>query len=223
MRGENASLSNEVARLQDENRRLHEALDLLTEEPFTTLPTTVFDPKISYHSLPARVINNSVSSAHNYITLNKGRADGVFPDMGVVSETGIVGVVAAVSKHYSTVISVLNRKMKVSSKLKTGEYFGSLSWDDVSQPGYAYLNDMPRHAVFAKGDTVITSGFSTIFPEGIIVGTVEEETKQATDNFYRLKVKLATDFHSLYHVRVLIPQDADERINLERNSASNDN
>ena len=222
VRGENLNLNKQVAQLQDENRLLRETLEALSEESFSTLPTTKTDSLISYESVLSRVINNSVGSAYNHITLNKGRADGILPDMGVVSEAGIVGVVLAVSEHYSTVISVLNQKMKVSSKLKNGEFFGSLSWDDVSDPRYAHLNDIPRHAVFAKGDTVITSGFSTIFPEGIIIGVVEGDVKQTNDNFYNLKIKLTTDFHSLYHVRVLTPKNAEERVNLEQNNAPND-
>jgi len=220
LRGENTRLSEEADRLRAENLRLHNAYNTLTEVPFTSFPTATNDPVIAYNSVLAHVINNSIHSAHNYITLNKGRADGIRADMGVISESGIVGVVSAVSEHYSAVISVLNKKMKISCRLKHGEYFGSLSWDDVSEPKYAYLNDIPRHAVFAKGDTVITSGFSTIFPEGIIAGTVEEkdEGKQENDNFFRLKIKLATDFQGLYHVRVLVNENTEERKNLEQNN-----
>jgi len=220
LRGENARMSEEIDRLRSENLRLRDAYNTLTEIPFTSFPTTTNDQAITYNSVLAHVINNSVHSAHNYITLNKGRADGIQADMGVISESGIVGVVSAVSEHYSAVISVLNKKMKISCRLKHGEYFGSLSWDDVSDPSSAYLNDIPRHAVFTKGDTIITSGFSTIFPEGIIVGTVEEkdDAKQENDNFFRLKIKLATDFQGLYHVRVLVSENTEERKSLERNN-----
>ena len=220
LRSENARLNEEIGRLQAENLRLYNTYNELAKTTFTTLPSTIDEPIITYNSIPARVINNSIHSPHNYITLNKGRSDGIQADMGVVSERGIVGVVSAVSEHYSVVISVLNKKMKISCRLKHGEYFGSLSWDDASNPTSAYLNDIPRHAVFAKGDTIITSGFSTIFPEGIIVGTVEEkdEAKQENDNFFRLKIKLTTDFQGLYHVRVLAHKGTEELKNLEKNN-----
>lgn len=216
-RKENARLLRQVERLETENRGLLEQLRSRSDTFFTVLPIETFDEaRINYRSITANVINNSVARPQNYLTLNKGRADGISEDMGVVSADGIVGVVSAVSEHYSTVISVLNAKMKVSCKLKGGSFFGSLSWDGINDPRFAILKDLPRHAVFEKGDTVLTSGFSVIFPEGVIVGRVEDFTRQKDDDFYALKIKLATDFYALYQVRILVPENAAERVELEK-------
>ena len=216
-RNENERLFRQIEQLENENRQLHEQLSRQGDTFFSALPVATSETaQIKYRSVPAYVINNSVSKPQNYLTLNKGSVDGILPDMGVLSAAGIVGVVSAVSEHYSTVISVLNTKMNVSCKLKGGDFFGSLSWEDITNPRTAYLNDLPRHAVFDKGDTVITSGFSTIFPKGLMVGVVNNSAKQRDDNFYKLEIKLATDFYSLYQVRVLAPENAEERNELEK-------
>lgn len=155
-----------------------------------------------YAFIKAEVINNSISKLYNYITLNKGRLDGIEPEMGIVDQNGVVGIVNVVGDHASRVISLLNPNFRLSCKVKNHDYFGSLVWDG-NNPAYAVLEEMPRHIKFNKGDTVITSGYSAVFPEGLIVGTVVDGHKSNNDNFHSFKIKLSTDFSQLSTVRVL--------------------
>ena len=222
---ENAELLRQNGRQEEEIRQLRQYIKNIQqaadEKQYQLIPFDTIEPEIKYESIVADVINNSVAKPYNYLTLNKGKADGIKPDMGVVSSAGIVGVTTIVSEHYSVVISVLNAKMRVSSKLKNDKFFGSLSWD-TKDPRFAQLADLPRHATFVRGDTIITSGYSTIFPEGLIVGTIEDYSKQKDDNFYTLKIKLSTDFYALHQVRILLPQNHKERIEIEQKAMAND-
>ncbi len=118
-----------------------------------------------YWTFKAHVIKNSLTLADNYITLDKGSASGVRPDMGVVGAAGVVGIVYRTSPRYSLVIPLLNSKSSVSCKIQGSDYFGYLKWEG-DDPCYAYLKDLPRHAEFSLGDTVVTSGFSSVFPRG---------------------------------------------------------
>ena len=121
-----------------------------------------------YKTIPAHVINNSLNLVNNYLTLDKGKSDGILPEMGVIGEEGVVGIVYMASEHYSVVISVLNSKSNISCKITNSDYFGYLKWEH-GDSRYAYLKDLPRHAEFNLGDTIITSGYSTVFPEGVMV------------------------------------------------------
>lgn len=159
--------------------------------------------------IPARVIQNSVSHLRNYVTLNVGRLDGVLPEMGVANSDGIVGVVSHSSDHYSVVIPVLNPQIRISCKLKNSNAAGSLIWDGVDRR-YAYLEEIPPYIHVSKGDTIITSGFSAIFPEGIMVGVVDKFGIGSDANFLRLKVHLATRFDALSNVRVINFKHRDE-------------
>lgn len=170
---------------------------------------------INYNFKIARVINNSISHTQNYITLDKGSKDGIKTEMGVVDQNGIVGIINVVSEHYSVAISLLNPKFRLSCKVKGSDYFGSLVWDG-KDPRYAILEELPRHVKFSKGDTVITSGYSAVFPEGIMVGTVQEFSKQKNDNFYALKIKLLTDFCRLNDVRILENRGLQEQKRIEQ-------
>ncbi|NDW13842.1 rod shape-determining protein MreC [Bacteroides sp. 214] len=170
-----------------------------------------------YRIFKARVINNSLNLADNYITLNKGTRDGVQPDMAVVSGMGVVGIIYMASPSYSIVISLLNSKSNVSSKIKNSDYFGYLKWEG-GDTQYAFLRDLPRHAEITLGDTVVTSGYSTVFPEGIIVGTVDQIADFADGLSYNLRIKLATDFGKLTNVRVLAREGQKEQRTLEQNS-----
>ncbi|MDR3141700.1 MAG: rod shape-determining protein MreC [Tannerellaceae bacterium] len=155
-----------------------------------------------YDFTTAKVINNSVTYLSNYITLNKGRKDGILPDMGVVSESGVVGVVSTVSDYYAVVLPLLNTKFKLSCKVLGSNHIGSLSWNGRSAR-YANLDELPRHVQFQIGDTIVTSGYSAVFPEGILVGFVSSFERQRDDNFNSLKVELATDFQRLSNVMVI--------------------
>lgn len=168
-----------------------------------------------YDFVLAHVINNSLTHMENYITLDKGRADGIAPEMAVVDHNGIVGIVTVVNEHNSVAISVLNTKMHISCKVKGTDCFGSLVWDGRSAQ-YALLEEMPRHVEFTPGDTIVTSGFSAVFPDGIMVGTIHDYARQKDDNFYAMEVKLSTDFHRLGAVRVLRNSTLQEQRQLEK-------
>jgi rod shape-determining protein MreC len=172
------------------------------------------DSTTKYDFIMAQVINNSVGSVENYITLNKGRLDGLAPQMGVVDQNGIIGIVSLVSDHYAVVISLLNTKLRLSAKVKGSDYFGSLVWDAES-PRFAVMEELPRHVEFHEGDTIVTSGYSAAFPEGIPVGIVAGHSRQRNDNFNALRIELAADFHRLSDVRVIVNNQQREQLSLE--------
>ena len=153
--------------------------------------------------------------------VNKGKLDGIMPDMGVVSERGVVGIVSTVSDHFSVIIPLLNPKFRLSCKVLGSSYFGSLSWNGRNTL-YANLDELPRHVEFQKGDTIGTSGYSAVFPSGIIVGTVADFEKQHDDNFYSLQVELATDFQALNNVRIIKNFRQTEQIGVEQEAKRND-
>lgn len=150
----------------------------------------------------AAVINNSTRHPKNYFTINKGELDGVRTGMGVVDQNGVVGIVNVSGSHMSRVISLLNETQHFSVKLKNTPFVGTLSWKG-GDPYIAYMEEVPRHVVYQIGDTVVTSGYSTTFPEGIDIGTVISRVKGSDDSFFILKVKLSPDFRSLSTVRVI--------------------
>ena len=171
-------------------------------------------PQKDYQLFKARVIKNGLNLADNYITLDKGSSSGIHSEMGVVDGNGIVGIVYETSPSYSVVISVLNSKSNISCKIVGSDYFGYLKWEH-GDSRYAYLKDLPRHAEFNLGDTVVTSGFSTVFPEGIMVGTVDDMSDSHDGLSYLLKIKLATDFGKLSDVRVIARNGQQEQKELE--------
>lgn len=169
----------------------------------------------TYSVIPARVVNNSIVRTDNYLTIDKGEADSVYAEMGVVCGTGVVGIVYQASAHYAVVLSVLNSKSSISCKIKRTDYFGVLKWEGGSSQ-YAYLRDIPRHSEFSLGDTVVTSGHSAVFPEGISVGTVDDMSDSHDGLSYLLKIRLFTDFARLNDVSVIGFQGAAEQANLEK-------
>ena len=182
------------------------------------LPDTLKSQPVLQHFdfVVAHVISNSIAQTNNFITINRGEADGIKPEMGVVDQTGIVGIVNVVGKHSARIISLLNTDMGLSCKLRDSEYFGSLVWEG-GDPRYAILEELPKHMHCQVGDTVVTSGFSTVFPEGIIVGTVEGRARKASDSFVSLRIRLTTNFSQLSTVRVITNDMAEELKALERN------
>ena len=173
-----------------------------------------------YDIFKASVINNSITHADNYITINKGTADGVRSEMGVVNGSGVVGIVYLTSSHHSIVIPVLNSKSSISCKIKKSDYFGFLKWDGGSSE-YAYVKDMPRHSLFSLGDTIVTSGHSAVFPSGIPIGTVDDIADSHDGLSYLLRVKLFTDFARLNDVRVIAEKGQEEQLELEKQGKTN--
>lgn len=170
---------------------------------------------VHYRLIPAKIVNNSIDKIENFITLDKGSADGVKKDMGVVSGTGVVGIVYLVSKHYSVVISVLNAKSNISCAIADRGYFGYLHWTGGASD-IAYVDDIPRHAHFKRGDYIVTSGYSSVFPAGIAVGKISKVYNSPDGLSYRLQVKLSTDFSTLRDVCVIDDNDMLERLEMIR-------
>lgn len=158
--------------------------------------------KQQYTFMPAKVINNSTNRRNNYLTLNRGSIQGVKPEMGVISANGVVGIVKDVSLHFCSVISILHKDARISTKIKKSSYIGSLVWEGF-HADYAKLKDIPKHVKLAKGDTLVTSSFSAIFPEGVMVGIIDTFEPKAGDNFYSIDVKLSTDFDNLSYVYIV--------------------
>ena len=152
--------------------------------------------------IPARVVTNSVRKRDNFITINKGEADGVEPEMGVVCGTGVVGIVYMTSTHYSIVLPLLNSDSRISCRLRGSNYFGNLRWDG-RHPLYVLLDDIPRHAHAKVGDIVETSGFSSVFLPGIFIGKVARVENSEDGLSYQLRVQLGTDLASLQDVAVV--------------------
>jgi rod shape-determining protein MreC len=172
---------------------------------------TLVAPQFDF--IPAGVVNLSFSGVNNFITLNKGASHGIKRDMGVISQKGVVGVVANVSSNFSVVIPVINPKFRMSAKLKNSENYGSVSWDGTNVR-HAQLQDLPKHELFNKGDTVLTS-FSRIFPRNTIIGFVHEMGKSRDDNFNTFNIQLATNFYTLQDVLVIKDMYYDEQQRLE--------
>lgn len=167
-----------------------------------------------YRLIPAKVVSNTLDKRDNLMTIDKGRVDGVEVDMGVASGNGVVGVVYLVSDHYSVVIPVLNTTMsRISCAIRDRNYFGYLNWDG-RDPAVAFVEDIPRHAHFKRGEWVVTSGYSSIFPPGVLVGQIEKVFNSADGLSYKLQVRLSTDFGCLRDVCVISDKSIAERVRL---------
>lgn len=166
-----------------------------------------------FNVIPAKVVDNSIVKVDNFMTIDKGAADGIRPDMGVACGTGVVGIVYLVSEHYSVVIPVLNSKSNISCAISGRGYFGYLHWFGGA-PDIAYVDDIPRHAKFRLHEKIVTSGYSSVFPPGILVGEVLHVFNSSDGLSYRLQVKLSTDFSRLRDVCVIDDIHMDEKARL---------
>jgi len=188
----NAALQNEVLNLRD----------MIADYQTEVGDSSNISKEIRFNYRTATVINNSIRHPRNYFTINKGTEDGVGRGMGVMDQNGIVGIVDVVGKHTARLISVLNESQHFSVKLKDTPFVGTLSWRG-GDPAVAYMEEVPRHARYSIGDTIVTSGYSSTFPANIPVGTVMARVKSTDDNYFVLKVHLASDFRNLSTVRVI--------------------
>lgn len=212
------SLSRTNARLAAENASLRKQLHLriMQQDKFPVNPLdTVEAPAYIFTS--AKVISNSVNKQLNYITLNKGSRHGIKPDMGVIDASGVVGVITNVSQNYSTGLSLLNKRLSIPAKITKNNYFGSLVWDGEHY-NTADLKEIPFHIMVNVGDTVVTSGYSNIFPEGIMIGIIKKYDIESGTNFYNIKVDLSTNFKTLDYVEVVQNTKRAEMIQLETNN-----
>ena len=192
-----AELENEVLRLKHLVRNYEDFQSLIT------------DTVSNYRYTIAHVVANSTNKVENFLTLDKGYEDGIRQDQGVADHNGVVGIVSKVSAHYALVISLLNPNLRLSASLKNEESYGSLWWDG-NDPRYALLEDLPRTVQFEKGDTVVTTSYSSSFPAGVPVGMVEESFETDNNNFLTLRIRLFADFRSIQDVHVIDNLDADE-------------
>lgn len=207
------SLRDENDKLAKENAYLRKLL-FNKKDSTSTLPKDSVKGYDKLEVIQSKVINNSYNKTENYLTINSGAISGLKPDMGVVSSEGIVGVVEKVSPRYATVISVLNLKSKINAKVKRTNHFGSLIWK-AKNAGYVQLVEIPRLASVKKGDTIVTGGRSTIFPENIPVGIIDRIYMDTETNYYTLDVRLFTDMTNLNHVYIIKNKEATEINQLE--------
>jgi len=178
----------------------------------------IIPPNAVYQNFrAARIINNSTNRQNNYITLDKGRKDGIKTGQGVIIGHSVVGQVLSVSESFSVAISLLNTRWSISAKLKKNDYFGTVAWDGEDYQ-YVELREIPMHVPLVVGDTIVTSGFSTIFPAGQTIGTIDQFDQKSGGSFYRVRIKLAIDFKSLSYVHVIDNPSLPEIRNLEKST-----
>ena len=214
------SLSRTNARLAADNASLRKKVQQLMsqqEKYPVNRPDTVDAPAYVFTS--AKVISNSVNKQLNYITINKGSRHGIKRDMGIIDASGVVGVITNVSPNYATGLSLLNKRLSIPAKITKSNYFGSLVWDGEHY-NTADLKEIPFHVIVNVGDTVVTSEYSNIFPEGIMIGVIKNYNVESGTNFYNIKVELLTNFKTVKYVEVVQNTKKEELIKLESNNVS---
>lgn len=208
LKAQNDQLTLQNQALQEELADLRDAVNRLSND--STYAQRMQAERLShFHLVSAHVVGNSVNQKDNYLTINRGSADGIQPEMGVVSGTGVVGIVARVSPHYALVMSLLHSKSSISCRIRGTNYFGYLKWDGGS-PLRAHIDDIPRHARCHVGDIVETSGYSNVFPQGIFMGRVSHIHDSADGLAYQLEVQLSTDLANIHSVCVITNDDYPE-------------
>jgi len=208
-------LKKENKRLLEENERLYNQLSIYRVDSLSSkhIDTTTFDKPYTF--IKARVIKNDYSKTDNYILINKGEKDSIFPDMGVITDKGIIGIVENTSKNYSRIISILNSNSLINAGLKKSNQYGSLVWNG-EDPNIVQLETIPRQAILKEGDTIITHGRSTIFPKGIGIGTIVTYKLNENKSYYHIDVKLFNDMTNIGFVYFIKNNDAEEIKNLEK-------
>ncbi len=197
------SLAKENARLIERIFNLELSVQRFTPSDMP-LDSCLLDP---YRIIDARIVSNSIHLRNNQFTLDKGTRDGLRKGMGVISAHGIAGIVDQVGDRYATAISVLHSAARISASIKRNQYFGSLVWRDID-PGHMILEAIPRQAEIIVGDTIVTSGYSFIYPKGIFIGTVAQVWTEGGSNYYTIKVRLHEDIARLDRVYVVDFTDA---------------
>lgn len=210
----NQELTQRNAYLEQEVQKLSDSLVCVTKDS-SIYHRDQFALLRNYRLIPAKVVANSIDKPGNLMTIDKGSADGIHKDMGVISGTGVVGIVYLVAEHYAIVIPVLNTKSNISCMIQNRGYFGYLRWKGgVSD--LAYLEEVPRHAHFKLGDYVVTSGYSAVFPPGVRVGRILHVFNSADGLSYRVQLRFSTDFARLRDVCVIDDAAMKERLEIMR-------
>jgi rod shape-determining protein MreC len=200
------SLKEQNNMLLKENAKLKAKLFNLAEKQGAKpedLHLNVSDNQI-FNLISARVVNNSISLRNNFLSLNKGRKAGITENQGVIGENGVIGITKAVNDNYTTVLSIFNSQTKISARIKDKGYFGSLVWSNNGDVRYMTLNDIPKHVPIKLGDKVETSGYSNLFPSGIMLGKVVGKRIPPGSSTYELKVKLYQDMTKIKFAYVVI-------------------
>lgn len=208
--------------LAEENARLRNQLKDATYSSDST-HTQVNDTLAlqQYTFITAKVINNSINRRNNYLTLDKGKLQGIKPEMGVITSNGLAGIVKQVSDHYCTVMSILHKDTRISAKIKSNNFFGSLVWNG-EDPRYASLNEIDKTVPVKVGDTIVTTSYSSIFPANIMVGVVSSKELKKGSNFHDIRVRLSTRFDNLTYVYVVDNLMKNEQRALEEQSNTQD-
>ena len=200
--------------LINENTRIRKQLESFKSKVvYQNIDTSSILSK--YYFVSAKVINNSFSKTKNKLTINKGKRDSIQLDLGVITSKGIVGIIDNLSNKYATIQSILNTNSQINAKLKNAKHFGSLVWN-AEDPNVIQLIDIPRLAPVKTGDTIVTGGRSTIFPEGILIGVVIDFELTEDENSQNLNIQLFNDMTNLEHVYIINNIDTQEIINLEK-------
>ncbi len=203
--------------LKQENQLLHQENEQLRLALFNLETSTPADSSdaTKYTVTKAQVIKNSYATPRNYITIDKGRKDGITQDMGVITPLGILGIVENTSANYATVQSVLNTKSNINAKIKNTDHFGSLIWD-AKQDNVVQLVDIPRSASLNVGDTITTGAMSSIFPENIPIGVIREYTLNQNQSSYTIAVSLFNDMTNIKNTYVVKNKDREEILELQK-------
>jgi rod shape-determining protein MreC len=211
-------LKNEIEKLARENAELRSrsllSFAMVVDNKYM-VNDTLYRQKYTYTS--CKVVNNSTNRRNNFLTLDKGSNQGIRNNMAVITSTGVVGQVKDVSENFCTVMSLLNSKTTISSKIRKDGSYGPLTWDGADFR-YATLHDIPTHVRLVKGDTIVTSAYSLTFPENIMVGTVESFERKSGEYFFTVQVKLSTEFKKLSHVYIVNNILKQEQEELEKKS-----
>ena len=210
--------------LDKENRDLVEEnkqLRLLLFNKKEPIPSELDSTQMTYSITSGRVIKNSYALPRNYITINRGEKDSVKPDMGVITSKGILGIVENTSNNFSTVQSILNENSNINAKLKNTENFGSLTWNARTY-NVVQLVDIPRLVPLVIGDTIVTGGMSSIFPENIPIGTIKKFDLNDSKSFWNIEVSLFNDMTNIKNVYIVSNADREEIIKLQEETETND-
>ena len=214
------NLKKENERLNEENVYLKNLLSLedkeIIQHDLTVIDTLKYKQKYSFTA--AKVINNNFRKNNNYLTINKGSNQGLESDLAVINSKGIVGITKSVSGNYATVLSILNVNSRINAKLLNSDHYGSLSWDNLDY-NVVQLLDLPIQADIYRGDTVVTGGKSTIFPEGIPIGTIKD-FKTLNNNYEYINILLFNDMSSIGNIQVIKNFDKTEIQTLEEKSTN---
>ena len=205
-------LIKEYMHLKEVNEDLIAENVRLRNEMTTFTDSTLYRNDFKYDK--GVIVNATYNRTKNFLTLDKGEADGIRENMGICSGDDVVGMVVKTSDHYSIIMPVINKSFKISGMLKKGNYYGSMQWDGIDYR-YSYLEDIPMHIGIIKGDSVVTTEYSSIFPKGKFIGYVDSVCEE-NSNFKKVKIRLAVDFRTLNEVNVISNLNQEEKKDLEK-------